>query len=377
MDLSTAFCPRANLFKANLNAAKLVGAYLDGAGLSYASLERSDLSYGSFGRASFDHANLISANLRGSFLRGASLDDAKLAGANLCEADIGDASLWGADLTGANLQNADLSDAELDFATLAGADLTGADLCGADLYKANFEGAKLNGVDLRNANLSEANFSNADLSDSRVYGVAAWKLNLDGAIQKNLIITEEGEPTITVDNVEVAQFVYLLLHNEKIRDLIDTVGRKGVLLLGRFSEGRLQLLERLRGKLRELGFVPMVFNFDKPETKDFTETVRLLASLSCFVIADITKPRSTPLELQATVPDCMVPFVPILEGDEEPFSMFADLWLKHRDWVLDPIRYRSIDRLIERLEAEVVEPAKMRFEQLLAKRTERLIVRDI
>lgn len=33
-------------------------------------------------------------------------------------------------------------------------------------------------------------------------------------------------------------------------------------------------------KLRSLGFVPMVFNFDKPETKDFTETVRLLANLS-------------------------------------------------------------------------------------------------
>ena len=54
----------------------------------------------------------------------------------------------------------------------------------------------------------------------------------------------------------------------------------------------------------------MVFNFDKPETKDFTETVRLLANLSRFVIVDITNPRSTPLELQATVPDYMVPFAP-------------------------------------------------------------------
>src|SRR5215467_13451024 len=66
------------------------------------------------------------------------------------------------------------------------------------------------------------------------------------------------------------------------------------------------VLERLREKLRDLGFVPMVFNFDKPETKDFTETVRLLASLSKFVIVDITNPRSAPLELQATVPDTMV-----------------------------------------------------------------------
>jgi hypothetical protein len=63
------------------------------------------------------------------------------------------------------------------------------------------------------------------------------------------------------------------------------------------------VLERLREELRKRGYVPIVFNFDKPETKDFTETVRLLASLSKFVIADITNPKSSPLELQATVPE--------------------------------------------------------------------------
>ena len=45
-----------------------------------------------------------------------------------------------------------------------------------------------------------------------------------------MIITYENEPAITVDNIEVAQFIYLLLHNEKIRDVIDTIGKKGVLL---------------------------------------------------------------------------------------------------------------------------------------------------
>jgi Histidine kinase-, DNA gyrase B-, and HSP90-like ATPase len=96
--------------------------------------------------------------------------------------------------------------------------------------------------------------------------------------------------------------VYLLLHNEEIRDVIDTIGKKGLLLLGRFSDGRIEILERLRAKLRELGFVPIVFKFDKPKTRDFTETIQLLAGLSRFVI-DITNPRSTPLELQATVPN--------------------------------------------------------------------------
>jgi len=40
------------------------------------------------------------------------------------------------------------------------------------------------------------------------------------------------------------------------------------------------VLERLREALRQRGYVPIVFNFDKPETKDFTETVRLLAGLA-------------------------------------------------------------------------------------------------
>jgi len=76
----------------------------------------------------------------------------------------------------------------------------------------------------------------------------------------------------------------------------------------------------------------------------------LLASLSKFVIVDITNPRSAPLELQATVPDYMVPFAPILQHGEQPFSMFVDLQNKY-DWVLQPVvGYSSVDRLIEVLE---------------------------
>jgi hypothetical protein len=140
---------------------------------------------------------------------------------------------------------------------------------------------------------------------------------------------------------------------------------------------KLQILERLREKLRSLGFVPMVFNFDKPETKDFTETVRLLANLSRFVIVDITNPRSTPLELQATVPDYMVPFVPILEKDQDPFAMFVDLQNKY-DWVLEPvIVYPSADRLIEVTEEKIVRPAEAKFNELLARRTNQLRVENV
>jgi len=240
------------------------------------------------------------------------LSGANLVGADLSEADLVGADLTFADLSAANLHAADLLLADLRVANLSGAKLIGANLSEANLKGANLSGANLGAADLRGAALVDADLTGADLTGCRIYGVSAWGLKLERTKQQNLVITREDEPTVTVDNIEVAQFVYLLLHNEKIRDVIDTIGKKGVLLLGRFTEGRIAVLERLREKLRDLGYVPMVFNFDKPETKDF-ETVRLLCNLSHFVIVDITNPRSAPLELQATVPDYMVPFAPILQ----------------------------------------------------------------
>ena len=85
----------------------------------------------------------------------------------------------------------------------------------------------------------------ADLTGCRIYGASAWDLILDGAKQQDLIITPEDEPAITVDNIEVAQFVYLLLHNQKIRDVIDTTS-KAVLILGRFTDDRKTVLDALK-----------------------------------------------------------------------------------------------------------------------------------
>ena len=300
------------------------------------------------------------------------LSEADLSGTNLFRADLSGAFLSRANLSGANLNGADLSSADLRWANLSGASLTRADLSGAFLGRAN-----LSGANLCYATLVSTNLGGADLTGCRIYGASAWGLILEGAKQQDLVITTPFESEVTIDNIEVAQFVYLLLHNEKIRDVIDTIGKKGVLLLGRFTEGRIQVLERLRDKLRSLGFVPMVFNFDKPETKDFTETVRLLANLSRFVIVDITNPRSTPLELQATVSDYMVPFAPILQEGEQPFAMFVDLQNKY-DWVLQPvIAYPTVDRLIEVLEDKIVRPAEAKFNELLARRTKQLRVENV
>ena len=105
--------------------------------------------------------------------------------------------------------------------------------------------------------------------------------------------------------------------------------------------------------------------------------MRLLTGLSKFVIADITNPKSSPLELQATVPEIMVPFQPIIAQGEEPFAMLQDLWIKHRDWVFEPIEYSSVDRLVETMDAEIIGPAETRSDELVMRRAETMKVRRV
>jgi hypothetical protein len=232
---------------------------------------RPDLSGAALAGAPLESANLSRANLKGT----------DLSAAHLSDTDLREADFSGARLMGAHLRRSDLRDAFLRRSDLHTADLGGADLRWARLIKADLSEADLSGADLREASLFGANLADAVLTGCHVHGVSAWDVTLnDGTKQQDLIISPYGEPVVTVDNIEVAQFLYLLLRNEKIRDVIDTIGRKGVLLLGRFTEGRIAVLERLREELRRRGYLPIVFNFDKPETKDFTETVRLLAGLS-------------------------------------------------------------------------------------------------
>src|SRR6266702_1150620 len=335
------------------------------------------------------HPDFTEADLREAYLRNANLEGADLTGADLREAYLRRADLRGADLKDANLEGANLRRAILRGANLEGTNtnlrrtnLSMADLEGADLTGANLEGADLTGADLTGANLSgavlvETTLRGANLTRCVVYGISVWNAHLEGITQDNLVITPEREQIITVDNLEVAQFIYLLLNNPKIRDVIDTIGQKGVLILGRFTPERKAVLDAIRDKLRSLNFLPIVFDFERPTTRDFTETIMTLAGLSCFIIADITNPKSSPLELQATVPNYMTPFVPIIQEGEQPFAMFTDLQNRYRAWVLYTLLYDTPSNLVNVLERAIVKPALERQAELLLIKAQGLRTRHI
>jgi hypothetical protein len=280
--------------------------------------------------------------------------------------DLRMAILDGADLKSANLKDANLSGADLSGANLVGANLSRAYLSGANLSRANLSGATLSGGTLLAARLVETDLTCADLTGCNVYGVSAWNLKLEGTKQQDLVITPPEESTVTVDDIEVAQFVYLLLHNEKIRDVIDTITSKAVLILGRFTDERKAVLDALREELRKRDYLPILFDFAVPATRDITETVSLLARMARFIIADLTDPSSIPKELEAIVPHLAVPVQPLLEGSSRPYAMFKDYW--KYDWVLPVYRYEGLEPLLATLAEMVIAPAEGKVKALEERR---------
>jgi hypothetical protein len=318
---------------------------------------------------------VLRPDLRGANLRDTNLTAADLRGVDLCGADLCWADLYKADLCGADLCGAHFRGTYCREAHFTGAHLRGADLTGADFYKADLRGVDLYQAHLIGARLIKTDLRDATLTGSSVHGASVWGIKVNEETQQqNLIITDPDEPVITVDNLKVAQFIYLLLNHEEIRGVIDTITSKGVLILGRFSEERKPVLEALRDALRDKGFLPIVFDFERPQGRDFTETVKVLAGMSCFVIVDISGPRSVPLELQATVPDYMIPFVPILQEGESAFAMFVDLQTKY-DWVLETLMYDSSEHLIEALDGGVIDPALAKRHELEKRKVQTAPVR--
>jgi hypothetical protein len=267
------------------------------------------------------------------------------------------------DLSGADLSRAYLSRADLRRANLGGANLGGANLRRVKLSEANLGGADLSGAVLSEANLSQANLVDADITDAdltgcRIHGVPAWGLKLGKRTkQENLIITRSGEPEITVDNIEVAQFIYLLLHNQKIRQVIDTITSKVVLILGRFTDERKAVLDALRDELRKRDYLPILFDFDKPTSRNTVETITLLARMARFVIADISDAKSVLQELQAIVPELpSVPVQPVIVASQEEPGMF-DFYRGFRSFL--PVhRYDTPAQLLSELSDRIIEPSE-------------------
>jgi hypothetical protein len=147
------------------------------------------------------------------------------------------------------------------------------------------------------------------------------------------------------------------LNNKKIRDVIDTITSKVVLILGRFTLERKAVLAAIREELRQRSYLPVLFDFDKPAQRDMTETVSTLAHMARFIIADITDAKSIPQELMLIIPNLpSVPIQPLLLASQREYGMFEHF--RRYPWVLEPFLYTDLEELMSSLESKVIAPAE-------------------
>jgi uncharacterized protein YjbI with pentapeptide repeats len=311
--------------KADLSGAHLNGANLGLANLMWADLSGAHLMSANLRDADFQSANLSGADLSGADLVSANLQNANLIGADLSRADLMIAKLIGADLSGARLPGANLLSADLGSTHLSGADLSGANLCGAKLGGADLRGANLVRADMRHVQLYEADLCGATLSGCWIHGISTWDLKTDDETkQDSLIITpRQSDQEITVDSLEIAQFLYLVLNNEKLGHFIRVMRTTAVLILGSFGKASKDFLEALRAGLRAKGFVPVIFDFDTTKSSYRIETVHTLAILSNFVVVDLSEPAAEYFELGSLVPNTFVPFITIARRDTPETKMLV------------------------------------------------------
>jgi hypothetical protein len=166
----------------------------------------------------------------------------------------------------------------------------------------------------------------------------------------------------------------LLLSNQKIRNVIDTITSKVVLILGRFTPERKVILDALRDELRKHNYTPVLFDFEKPDNRDLTETVSILAHLARFIIVDLTDPSSAPHEVATVIPHTVVPVQPLLsqeplmvdgkEVERREYAMFEDLRRRYH-WVLPTFRYQDTAELLAELLAQIIAPAEQKAGELM------------
>jgi uncharacterized protein YjbI with pentapeptide repeats len=373
VDLSRAILTGAHLVEANLSGTRLSQTNFERADLreailcgangsarfTQARMDRVDMSGGNFDNSDFSGATMVDSLLEKVSAQGAHFIATDLRRSNLSWS-IFQSSEYSFGKGKTRIDRADLSQAILNNTNMSYAVLTGANLSGADLTNANFTLAVLEEV-----RMIKTILSGTTLTGSSVYGISAWDLCIDEhTVQGDLNISKIGETAISVDDLEVAQFMYMLMNNAGLRRVIDTITSKVVLVLGRFSETRKPVLDAIRVALREQKFdlVPIVFDFDKPASRTTAETVATLAGMARFVIADLSDAKSVLQELGKIVPS--MPSLPvqslIVDSQEEPGMLD---FFQHYPWFLKVQRYSGLPDLLERLD-DIIAPAMSMSKQI-------------
>lgn len=279
-----------------------------------------------------DKTSFARPDWHGGFNKGDNRFD--FAGAVLDNVSIFNAFAESIDFRGATFRNVVIEEGDFSMGNFDGCTFMSTRFNKTILTRANFAGATFRNCNLNRANLTGANFDVKEITETVVYGISAWDLEVGENSQQSKLAIEpsyqlfseiiaEGTIPMMVDDIEMAQFVYYLTNHKKLRNTLDIFHQKGVLLLGRFKDGGIDRLYHLRDWFSDQNYLPMIFDFTRPEAMNYTETVLTMGGLSRFIVADLSG-ASVPHEL-ATILGKFKNKPTICYTQDRAYSMLDDL----------------------------------------------------
>lgn len=252
-------------------------------------------------------------------------------GMNLSSISVSGAFAEGLNLQGSVFEDSHFEEGDFSRANFSGATFRNTKFNKTILTGAFFDDATFVNCNLNRVNLVGASFHIKEITETVVYGIAAWDMQTSDDMKQSKLVIEktyalysdliqQGKVPMMVDDIELAQFVYYLSNHKKIRDALNILNDRGVLLLGRFKDGGLERLYSMREWFQGKGYMAMIFDFLRPDNLSLTETVVTMAGLSKFVVVDLSG-SSIPAELQSILSQIKKPVLAF--GD--PYALFPDL----------------------------------------------------
>ena len=173
------------------------------------------------------------------------------------------------------------------------------------------------------------------------------------------------QQTVRAERAQTIEGLAERLDGEGVSRMLSDIAARSVLILGRFTAERKAILDAIRKALATppRQYVPIVFDFEKPGDRTLIGSILRFASVSRFVIADLSDPKSVPAELQAIVPQFLsLPVVPIIEATQREYPVAEDILL--RQSVKPVVPYRDEAHLMAILDAQILAPAEKLYAEL-------------
>ncbi len=246
-------------------------------------------------------------NARGKQIKG--INRVNFNGATVKNLSIVEAFAENVHFSGATIENTVFDGGDFSRADFSGATFRNTRFMKTILTGANFDDATFVNCNLDRVNLVGASFCVKEITETVVYGIAAWDLRTSDTMKQSKLVIERtagfysdmiaaGDVPLMVDDIQMAQFVYYLSKNKTLQQMLTILSTRGVLLLGAFENGGLERLDRIRERLARHGYMTMIFNFNRPDSRSLEDTIGTMAGLAKFIVADVSGP-SVPQELKA------------------------------------------------------------------------------